>query len=96
MDELAIRRGDRMCGIIVCKKGTEYIEADFYSPDSSLTDAAAEYLLSTHGNRLAICAAAADRAKCEVLARRGMRRVKTFPEKPFGKDVEAEFILWHP
>jgi len=92
--ELAIRRGTRMCGFIVCKETGEGIEADFYSPDPALMDAAVERLLSEHAGRLSICTAAADEVKREVVARRGMRRVRTFAERPFGKDGEEEFIEW--
>jgi len=94
--EIAIRRGERMCGFIVMRETGGGVAAGFYTPDESLAAEAVQYLKRECRERLAVTAASRDEMKGRVLQANGMRQVESFGEKPFGKENEEEFTVWRP
>ncbi|NOZ22592.1 MAG: GNAT family N-acetyltransferase [Planctomycetes bacterium] len=94
--EIAIRRGERMCGFIVVKESGGRVEADFYAPDESLAREAVRYMKQEYGERLTVTTALRDERKGRVLRANGMRQVKSFREKPFGREAEEGFAVWRP
>jgi len=90
IEELAIRRGSRMCGFILIKSD----QADFYTPDEELAEEAVRYLTSRAGKARQIVTAARDEMKTAAVRDSGMTQARTFRERPFGRSDEEEFILW--
>lgn len=94
VQEIAIRRGRRMCGCIVVAERDGEAQADFYTPDAELAEEAVRYLKPRCGERLRVAAASRDEIKTQALRRGGMRPERTFREKPFGLEGEEEFAVW--
>ncbi|MEW6357071.1 MAG: GNAT family N-acetyltransferase [Planctomycetota bacterium] len=94
--EIAIRRGERMCGFAIMKDSGDGVAADLYAPDESLAAEAVRYLKRECGERLAITTASQDEMKGRILWANALRQTRSFREKPFGKGAEEEFIVWRP